>query len=234
MAVAGKNLIRGVVFDLDHTLYDRKTSDTLGLIKYFSQYPRQFAPGQTPESAAKSMWRGELDNLKSGWQALTDTMTREGVFAYPPTGQAFCDWFQRYYASAGVTWPCVYPLLHNLKRMGLKLGIITNGTQTTQQAKLDYFGFPSLIPEIIIASGQQAKPNPAPFIRMTSQLGCPANTLLYVGDNPINDVAASHSAGYIPVWVRTLPWWGDAQPPLYQIDTVCQLYDLICTEFCIT
>lgn len=223
--------IRGVVFDLDHTLYDRKASDALGLVQYFARFPEQIAPGQTPERAAESMWRGEQDNLMGGWQALTDRMTKEGVFSHPPTGQAFCDWFQDYYAAAGVTWPGVYPMLHRLKAMGLRLGIITNGDQPTQRAKLEHFGFRYLVPDILIACGKEAKPRPEPFFRMALQLDCPPDTLLYVGDNPLNDVAASRNAGYIPVWVRTLPWWGNDRPPEYQIDTVCRLPDLIAAAF---
>ena len=64
---------------------------------------------------------------------------------------------------------------------------------------------------------------------MSRRLGIPANELLYVGDNPLNDVKGSRDAGYIPVWVKTIGNWcfEDIERCEFEVDNVGQLPALL-------
>ncbi|WP_135451753.1 HAD family hydrolase [Mycobacterium sp. DL99] len=51
-----------------------------------------------------------------------------------------------------------------------------------------------------------AKPNPEFFVRLISEAGVPAESILYVGDRLDNDVLPARAAGMRTVFVRRGPW----------------------------
>ena len=125
------------------------------------------------------------------------------------------------------------PFFEKLWDMGLKVGLITNGREEVQQAKLQMLGLERKFDKIIICSTPELrKPNTLAFELMAEKLGLSPNELLYVGDHPKNDVDASRRAGYTPVWVRTINQWlfDDIEKCKYQVDTVAELPELI-TKF---
>lgn len=59
-----------------------------------------------------------------------------------------------------------------------------------------------------------AKPHPAAFAAVARQLGCEAERMLYVGDDPLADVAGARGAGLRTAWMnRHGAAWPDAHPP---------------------
>jgi FMN phosphatase YigB (HAD superfamily) len=131
---------------------------------------------------------------------------------------------------AAVKYPFTEPMLIKLREMGLKIGIITNGSVQSQQTKIDLLGINEFVDETVICGTLGAqKPDTLPFDVMCEKLGINANELLYVGDNPINDIMASRNAGYIPVWVKTLGTWDfdDIERSEYEVDTVAEIPELV-------
>ena len=112
----------------------------------------------------------------------------------------------------------------------MKLGIITNGPHKNQDLKLEMLGLKPYVDEIVISGDLPAgKPERLPFDVMSERIGIPANELLYVGDNPLNDVFASRNAGYIPVWVATTGTWifGDLKRADHEIKTIAEIPELV-------
>ena len=99
-------------------------------------------------------------------------------------------------------------MLLELKNKGIKLGIITNGKSETQRSKIRLLEFEDIFDEIIVSEEVGAeKPSTKPFEVMSERLEIAPENLIYVGDFPVNDIEASRTAGYIPVWVMTLKLW---------------------------
>jgi putative hydrolase of the HAD superfamily len=98
-----------------------------------------------------------------------------------------------------------YPLFRDLSKTGLRLGVITHGWTVKQAEKLVRLGLvPFLDPKAVFISDQIGinKPNPKLYVTALSDLGLPANEVMYVGDSPEHDIAPPMSIGMITVWAK--------------------------------
>lgn len=99
----------------------------------------------------------------------------------------------------------VFPLLADLKRAGVRLGVITHGWTVKQAEKLVRLGLvPYLDPKAIFISDQIgiSKPNPKLYLTALRDLGLLPGEVMYVGDSPEHDIAPPKSIGMITVWAR--------------------------------
>ena len=99
----------------------------------------------------------------------------------------------------------VYPLFSDLRRIGMRLGIITHGWTVKQAEKLVRLGLvPYLDPKAIFISDQIgiSKPNPKLYLTAVRDLGLAPEEVMYVGDSPEHDVAPPRSIGMITVWAK--------------------------------
>jgi putative hydrolase of the HAD superfamily len=125
-----------------------------------------------------------------------------------------------------VAFPEVISTLIRLRHAGLKLGIITNGSTTIQQAKIDGLCLAPLMDTILISEREGIrKPDRAIFDRALQRLGVPADTAWFVGDNPEVDVRGAKEAGLTAVWRRS--WWQEAPHAKHTIDALDELVPLI-------
>ena len=221
--------IKGVVFDLDHTLYDRDAADRWAMGRYFDEYPAHFSKDCTRETAREAMVAAEHGFAHRGWPLIVENLTARGVFAAPPEARAFCDYFQDAYIAQAKLFPFVLPTFQALRDAGIKLGLITNGREARQRQKIAAFGLADAFDLILFGcSPDVAKPGRALFDEMSDALSIPPENLMYVGDNPRNDVEGSRRAGYTPVWVRTMPWdFPEIEPPVLQVDGIDELPGII-------
>ena len=218
-------MIRGVVFDLDHTLSDR-----YGTICEIAKNLRgTFRIAEGVDAAHLTKTWIELDKryVHFGFQKVYTAFASSGLFAEPcPTVDDFVKFHREQFSRIAVPLPYILPLFETLRTRGLKLGLITNGEAFVQRSKLHLLGLENRFDKVLIGGefGIQ-KPHHEIFDAMSDSLGIPAEQLMYVGDNPVNDVKGSRGAGYTPVWVRTIPHWSfpDIRMPRYRINTVAEL-----------
>ena len=105
-------------------------------------------------------------------------------------------------------FPDVKPLLKGIQNAGVRLGVITHGWTSKQSEKLIRLGlsigyFP---PENIFISDTVGinKPNPKLYAHALEAMGlehCPGE-VMYVGDNPTNDIAPPKGLGMKTVWCK--------------------------------
>lgn len=77
-----------------------------------------------------------------------------------------------------------------------KLGIVSNGTSATQRAKLRALALDALFDPVIISEEVGfRKPEVRIFELAIANWGIPAGSVLFVGDDPISDIAGARSAG---------------------------------------
>lgn len=224
--------MQGVVFDLDHTLFDRyATMKALGQ-DFFQAFRRNITPGLTPSQAADLWCEADRQQVHLGWEHVLTYGETNGLFVQAPDLEEYRAFLLPAFCRVAVSFPFIKPTLTWLKEQGYQTGLITNGSSRVQRAKLSLLSLEPYFDQILIPSerGMQ-KPDPEPFWEMANLLGLPPQELAYVGDNPINDVQASRNAGYCPVWVKTTGVWVEGIPRAsWEIDTIAQLPQLL-TDF---
>ena len=104
-------------------------------------------------------------------------------------------------------FPGVIELFKELKEAGVRLGIITHGLAVKQAEKLIRLQLlPYLDTNSIFISDAIgiSKPNPKLYQLALRRMGLEAHQVMYVGDNPANDIAPPKSLGMITVWARAM------------------------------
>ena len=96
-------------------------------------------------------------------------------------------------------FPDAMPTLSELRRCGLRLGIVTNtdGEPGLKRDRIRKDGVEDLFDVIVIAGDDtvHVKPHPEPFIKALQALNMHANEILYVGDRLEVDVPGAKAVG---------------------------------------
>ena len=102
-------------------------------------------------------------------------------------------------------YPDVTPLLEDLSRQGILLGIVTHGWAVKQAEKLVRLGLMRYFePRTLFISDQIgiSKPNPKLYALALRNLGLQPEEAMYVGDNLAHDIAPPQTLGMHTVWAR--------------------------------
>lgn len=212
-------MIKAVVFDLDHTLYDRY--GTIELAAHTVRQKFTVREGITDAEIAKAWTEYDKRWAHHGLDKLYTKLANSGIFAEPPALDDMITLHYDTYTAFFAPYDFVIPTLKELKKRGFAVGLITNGRPYVQRKKIEMLGLAELFDEIIVGGefGLQ-KPRAEIFYEMASRLGIKTDEMMYVGDNPINDVKGSADAGCVPVWVKTTPWnFPDMPLPRLCVDT---------------
>lgn len=97
----------------------------------------------------------------------------------------------------------VLPLLDDLAKAGLLVGVITHGLAVKQAEKLWRLGVAQVIDQRAVFISDQVginKPNPKLYQHALRTLGLAPERTMYVGDNPEHDIAPPLGLGMKAVW----------------------------------
>jgi putative hydrolase of the HAD superfamily len=219
--------IKAIYFDLDNTLIDRNEAH-LSCIKHFfdSYLPAFFF--ETEQFLIEQ-------NDNSGYTDRSE----------------FCEWFIQYYQPQG--WDessfwnymqtnissFVPPISKQLKaqlvllKQQYRIGIITNGSIENQSNKIQQVQLNTIFKSNDIYISQQyktSKPDKALFEIVLSNLKLSPSELLYVGDDPMNDILGATQLGIKTCWVSHNREWSKAIPPDLMINNILNLFDVINTS----
>ncbi|MFC7175933.1 HAD family hydrolase [Halosegnis marinus] len=82
------------------------------------------------------------------------------------------------------------------------VGLLTDGPVATQEDKLDRLGWRALFDATVVTGSlPEPKPDAGAFLALAAALGVPVESVVYVGDHPVNDVEGARDAGMVPVQV---------------------------------
>lgn len=83
-----------------------------------------------------------------------------------------------------------------------RLGVLTDGPETTQRDKLRRLGWTDAF-DAVVVTGRIDAPKPAPgsFVALADALDVSPSAVVFVGDDPERDVAGAATAGMTPVQV---------------------------------
>jgi FMN phosphatase YigB (HAD superfamily) len=214
--------VKGVVlFDLDHTLVDRRTA--------FLAWAERFAEERGLGAEAVQVLVA-LD--------ADGTATREEVFGgarralgLPDEVDELIAAYRRTYFEHFTPDPAVSAALSNLKAAGWRVGVATNGPPS-QRHKLERAGLADLVDGCCISEEVGvAKPDRLMFEAAISLCAPHAGqrpTGYMVGDHPVTDIAGARTAGLKTVWMRRgRTWDASTPPPDATVDSVAEAVDLV-------
>ena len=201
-------MIKAVIFDMDHTLYDRDgTYRNMGesFCNVFKDYINH---DKTREELVQILQQSDKEGAYCGWEGIYEKVCEYRAFRTPPSFEMFYGYIFDRFSECIEPYEDTYEILEWCKASGYQTGIITNGTEDFQMKKIKALQLDRHVEHIIIGGviGSQ-KPDLKPFYAMSSLLQLKPSEMVYVGDNPLNDIDASRRAGFIPIWFRSVGIW---------------------------
>ena len=220
--VAGSSAKPGaILFDLDGTLWDR-TAAVRELAAAQHDQLRQFL-GHVPRDAYVNRIVRLDDIGRADKAVLYDTVGLEFGLSEEAVARLHADFWRRL-ASFMLPFPEVIGTLVRLRRSGIKLGIITNGSIRVQEDKITRLGLCGLMDVILISEREGVrKPDIEIFSRALARLNVPASDAWFVGDSPDADVAGAVAAGLRTFWRECADW----PPPTVACETIRSLDQLL-------
>ncbi len=184
--------IRGVIFDLDDTLYPEKAYVRSGYRKIAEAFP------EIPDMADE-LWQA----FEEGRRAIDYVLEAHGLATEENKAKALH--IYRFQDPDIVLYPDVEVLLDRLERKTNKrIGILTDGRPEGQRAKLESLGLMGRIDTIVITDElggiEYRKPNPAGFEKIQEMWGIPFAEMVYIGDNTKKDFKAPDKLGMKSIW----------------------------------
>ena len=215
--------LKAVIFDLDCTLTCRRSTISMAAKRLSELYADHLHPESLPVLEA-AMRASDNFGYRHRKEFFEEVFAAECWHRTPDIDGALTWWTHRF-GECNVLHEQTLPLLAEVRRRGLKLGLITNGSPITQQSKLDQVAIVPLFDHVVISGvfGKN-KPDPSIFHHSCDTLGVKPAEAVYVGDHAHNDVTGAEAAGLHAVWITTGgPWPMDLPPPDRQINSLAEL-----------
>ncbi len=178
--------LKAVLFDLDGTLHDRAET----VKRYLAGHVRRF---EMPAGYAER-WT-VLDDL--GYRSKAEVFPQlVAEFGLKQGPQVLLQDFSDHAWADCRPMPHSHEVLSELRRQGLKLGLVTNGWSDKQRRCMAGLGLTDTFDTVIISREVGCgKPDPRIYTLALEQLGVQASQTLFVGDSPLNDVLGPQQAG---------------------------------------
>lgn len=187
--VEGKSGVKGVIFDLDDTLYSEK--------EYVKSGYKQ---------VSDCLGGGFEDKLwfffENGRPAIDDLLKEINRECERET---VLNIYRSHKPSINL-YDGIASIIEELKRQGIKVGIITDGRPIGQRNKLEALGLFDIVDDVIITDelgGEQfKKPCDIAFRIMMTKWRLDPSEVIYVGDNVNKDFQAPRQLGMKTIWLR--------------------------------
>lgn len=224
-------MIKAVVFDLDHTLFDRYAtfSSILSLPKAYTVFNEVLG-----KEKLLKLWSNadkELIHLDNPWPRVYANLKKANALLPDIEEEAF---YKKHivelYKLTAVLYDDTLSTLNQLREAGFALGIITNGLPSTQNSKIALLGIKPYVDEIIISGEYNIdKPDRKLFDIMADRLSLKSEEMLYVGDHPLNDIEGARNAGYKTAWINATGRWSlpEIKRADYEINRLSELCSIL-------
>jgi putative hydrolase of the HAD superfamily len=185
-----------VLFDLDDTLYPRRRFLLSGFAAVAQHLDRHWGVD------ARQAFLVLVDGLRTS--PGTELQSLVGRYALPPwLVPQMVDLIRGHVPRLRLP-RCTARTLARL-RDDWRLGIVTNGPPAIQARKVRALGLEALVDIVIYAQAVGrgvGKPDAEPFLEAARRLGVEPWQVVFVGDDPVADIAGAHRAGMRTIHVR--------------------------------
>jgi len=194
---------KGIVFDLDETLIDRKGSLDCYACRLWSSFQPRAVHSEEQFLAVFHQLDG---NGRVPRPKFFEELSR---VAFTNVDAAkIADHFDSVAWQKPMLFPRVLDVIRILKSRGYVIGVATNGGSVSQNAKIINSGLaPHLDAFVISEEFGATKPDPSIYEEITRRLHIDPTASWFVGDDPISDVIGPAEFGFATAWIeRYLPW----------------------------
>lgn len=197
-------MIKAAIFDLDGTLLDRDNS-----VKTFihRQYERWILHlGHIPKKKYVARFI-ELDKRGYVWKDKVYQQLVEEFEIAEISWEALLQDYISEFKHSCVPFTNLIPMLDELKKSNILLGMITNGYGQFQMDNIVALGIKEFFDVILISEWEGIKkPDPEIFHGAINKISVSAHECVFIGDHPVNDVAAAQRVGMTGVWKKDFQW----------------------------
>ena len=223
------NTLRGLIFDLDNTLFDREAAFLRVADTFYQEHLR----------AGTSVARADAVEMMVRWDgdgyADRSAMFAQWLRQWPEVGFDI-DSLQRWYRSEMdrqvAPNVAVNAFLTELNEMRVPWGIVTNG-RPYQHSKCTAAGLDRLASFVIVSQDVgYRKPDPRIFRDALKATGLTTpDQVMFVGDNPVADVDGAKRFGMQTAWIRRARQYPAAlDPPDHIVDHVTEVRRILWPE----
>ncbi len=225
-------MYKAVIFDLDHTLFDRYA--TFKSILEHKEAYTVFKKSVDKETILKEWTKADKNYVhlnSKHWDFSFEHLKTKGLLLDSVEKENFF-WgnIAKLFALTAIPFPDTFSTLDALKASGLKLGIITNGRHALQMKKIEMLGIEKYFDEILISGDFNTyKPDRKLFDIMSERLNLAPKDMLFVGDNPTNDIYGPRNAGYKTAWINITGFWPipEIERADYEINSLSELINIV-------
>ena len=207
-------LPQAILFDMDDTLLLFHSVSHNAWLDSCSDFLQQHPLGMQPQELlrilnehAHAFWCDPERHRQGRLQlaATTRRLTAQALASIGFTDQdaaaRLADDYRERQFQAIRPFPSTIGTLSQLQQLGVRLGLITNGSREEQRRKIDRFNLERFFTLILIEGENDfGKPDPRIFSLALQRLSLPANAVWMVGDDLQWDVAAPQSVGIYSIW----------------------------------
>ena len=155
-------------------------------------------------ATAEPAWRLKLDEARR-WRcaAASQRWPRTATLASPTNSRhRIADRFTAYREEEMFVFPGAHEAIDELKALGVKLALVTNGAADTQRAKVERFALAHRFDHVQI-EGEHGfgKPDERAYLHAMDALGVTAPETWMIGDNLEWEVQAPQRLGIYAIWM---------------------------------
>ena len=222
-----------VLFDLDNTLLDRDRT----FRRFCETFVASFFSG-LPADRKRTIIEQIVIADRDGYRNKEDMFAelRDALpWSRKPEIAELMEYYRKHYVHSSTLMDSAVELLDRCRGRGLKLGMITNGSNAIQYGKIDKLGLRRHFDYIVVSEEAGVrKPDRRIFEMALSELNVRAEEAVFVGDHPVNDIQGAADVGMQTVWmIRSQPWDGRLSArPLKRIRHLQELFELLFSDGC--
>jgi len=228
-------VVRGVVFDMDDTLYLEREYVRSGFQAVAASLERC---GLSPEKAFDFLWEQFERGVRGDtFNRLLDAYPQLKGACSPPE---LIEIYRAHVPSLSLA-PEIHQLLEELRKGGLKLGLISDGPLASQSAKFKSLRLEPHFDLVVLTDewGREFwKPHPRSFESIMEAWDMKPRELVYVADNPVKDFLAPKRLGWHTVRLRLSEQQSFAHAPASpdhapdrEVSSIAEMI-AACREFC--
>ena len=206
-----------VIFDLDGTLVDSIPDLTDAVNEFLCASGR---PALAMDDVRRLVGKGARNLVERALGNGTEEEVEKSLAIFLAYNEA-------HIADKTIMYPGVAETLHELRRQGLRMAVVTNKTEFLSRKLLSVIGIDRYFDLILGADSLPfRKPSPEPVLKVLADLHIAPSGAIMVGDS-INDIAAGRAAGVVTVGC-TFGYGSEAElaQAEYRIDAMGQLLQL--------
>ncbi|MFD1177300.1 HAD family hydrolase [Paenibacillus puldeungensis] len=218
--------LKAVMFDLDNTLMDRDYT--------FRSFARQLTieclvpmADDAREKLVDDIVERDADGYRDKDGFFLELLDILPWKKHPELGE-LKQYYDRYYMSHAKVMDHALEALEACRSMGLRLGIITNGTSHLQHGKIDTLQLRDYF-DAIVVSGDVGirKPDQQIYLMALERLGSRPEETVIIGDHPRNDIWGAAQVGVRGIWLIRKHRWDEGLEGGRPWKTISELNEVV-------